>query len=287
MNSMTGFGVARGKVGSVPIVVETRSVNHRFCEVNLRFPGRWASLEPEVVRRVRQNFARGKIELFLREESRDQGEQEIELVRKAHRLLRRIQRELSLKGEPSLTDLLTFRGVLFSQRPHQEGVESESLRHSLLKLVEGALAGVQKMRGREGTTLQKWFLQRLKMLRRLLSSIEKNSLRRGPDYRRRLEGRLQGMGKMDEERLVQEAAMMAGRADVTEEIVRLRSHLKECGRFLHLKETIGRKLDFLAQEMGREINTIGSKVQGVRIAHQVIEFKAELERIREQVQNVE
>lgn len=285
MNSMTGFGVGRGKAGGSHIVIEARSVNHRFCEVNLRFPGRFAGLEPEVTKRVRQHFSRGKFDLYLREESRDLGQREVALARRTHHLLKQIRKELSLRSDITLSDLLAFRGILFSQRP-EEG--PEKIRRPLLKLVDLALSGVRRMREREGKSLRDWFEARVKRLLVLLASIEKNASRRGPEYRQRLDRKMKGMvGEMDEARLAQEAAMMAERADVTEEIVRLRSHLQELRRYMTLREPAGRKLDFLAQEMGREINTIGSKSQGIRLAHQVVEFKAELERIREQVQNVE
>ncbi len=283
---MTGFGIARGKVGSSDILIEARSVNHRFCEVNSRFPGRFASLEPEVTRRVRQRFARGKFDLFLREEIIERDREEIALAKKSHRVLKKIQKELGLKGEASLNDVLTFRGIFFSHTSHDE---VEKMYPALIKLVEGALTGLVKMREREGSHLQKWFEGRAKALLTLLSAIEGNSLKIGKTYRQRLEKRIKnsGDGNIDKRRLIQESAVMAERADVMEEIVRLRSHMKEFSRFIREKEAVGRKIDFLAQEMGREINTIGAKSQGVRIAHQVIEFKSELERIKEQIQNVE
>lgn len=284
MKSMTGFGIARGKVGSSDILIEARSVNHRFCEVSPRFPGRFASLEPEVTRRVRQRFARGKFDLFLREEIIERDREEIALARKSHHVLKKIQKELGLKGEASLSDVLNFREILFFHTSHDE---VEKMYPALMRLVETALTGLERMREREGSRLQKWFEGRAKRLLTLLAAIEGNALKAGKSYRQRLEKRMKNSGNIDKQRLIQESAMMAERADVMEEIVRLRSHMKEFGRFIREKESVGRKIDFLAQEMGREINTIGSKSQGVRIAHQVVEFKSELERIKEQIQNVE
>lgn len=272
MNSMTGFGTARGKVGRSHVVIEARSVNHRFSEVSLRFPGRFAAFEPEVARRVRQLFSRGKFDLFLREESTDREGMEIALARKTHRLLLRIRKELSLKSEITLSDLLSFRGILFSHRDSQD--ETGASRVSLLKLVGGALSGLRQMREREGKRLQHWFEGRLKRLQHLLTSIERESRRLRADRQRQLE-----------QRFPEEVS--SERSDVTEEIVRLRSHLKEFRRFLHRREPMGRKFDFLAQEMGREINTIGSKALGVRLTRDVVEFKGELERIKEQIQNIE
>lgn len=282
MYSMTGFGVARGKIGVFDILVEARSVNHRFCEVNPRFPGRFAGLEPEVTRRVRQKFSRGKFDIFLREEAIESDEEEIDLAKKSYRILKKIQDILDLQGEVQLGDVLAFREIF---RPSHDDVEK--LHPPLLKLIDQAMEGLQQMREREGARLVRWFAGRAKRLIQILNMIERDAVQVGKVYRQRLEKRLRGSGTIDEQRLIQETALIAERADVTEEIVRLGSHLKEFGRYIGQKEPVGRKIDFLAQEMGREINTIGSKCQGVRITHQVIEFKSELERIKEQIQNVE
>ncbi|HSA59821.1 MAG TPA: YicC/YloC family endoribonuclease [bacterium] len=284
MYSMTGFGVAQGKVGRFRLVVEARSVNHRFCEVSFRSPGRFAIFDPEVARRVRERFARGKFELFLREESVDREQAEIELAKRSYRVLKRLQKEVGISGPVSISDILTCRGILFA---HAGSEDIEALRKPLMALVDRALDSLRTMRSREGLRLRKWFEGRARHLFKLLQVIEKEALKRGDSYRRKLEERYKGPGTMEEGRVLQETAIMAERADVTEEIVRLRSHLHEFERFTRLSEPIGRKFDFLAQEMGREINTIGSKSQGVKLAHQVIEFKSELERIREQIQNVE
>jgi uncharacterized protein (TIGR00255 family) len=280
---MTGFGVAQGKVGRFRLVVEARSVNHRFCEVSFRSPGRFAILEPEVVRRVRERFSRGKFELFLREESIDREQTEIELARRSFNVLKRIQKELKISGPVTISDILTSREIFFAHSGHEDVT---ALQKPLVDLVDRALESLGTMRHREGERLQKWFDGRAKHLLKLLQVIEKEALKRGDNYRKKLEDKWKGVA-MEEGRVLQEAALMAERADVTEEIVRLRSHLHEFEKFARAREPIGRKFDFLAQEMGREINTIGSKSQGVKLAHQVIGFKSELERIREQIQNVE
>lgn len=283
---MTGFGIARGKVGRFHIVVEARSVNHRYCEVNLRCPTRYALLEAELTRRVREKFSRGKFDLFLKEEGLDREAVEVDLAKRSHRVLKRIQAELGLKGPVTIADVLTCREAFFSHGIHDD---AEAMRRPILRLFDQAFDGLETMREREGAGLCRWIRTRLKTLMRLLASIEVESGKRGGEYRRRLESKWQAVG-IEEQRLLQESAMMAERADVTEEIVRLRSHLKEFDRQIRQvskSQSVGRKLDFLAQEMGREINTIGSKSQGVRIVHQVIEFKSELERVREQIQNVE
>ncbi len=284
MKSMTGFGVARGKVGRSRLLVEARSVNHRFCEVTVRFPGRFSRFEPEASQLVRETFARGKFDLFLREESTDREDREVVLARRAAQVLRRIQKELGLQGPLSLAEILAGREVLSSTDLDEP---SDRLRPSMLGLVRRSLDNLDKMRVREGGRIRRWLSLKARRLERLLRTIKKHSARRGADYRKRIERKWKSIGPIEEGRLLQEAALMQERADVTEEIVRLGSHLKEFERFLGHRESVGRKFDFLTQEMGREINTIGSKSQGVQIARQVIEFKSELERIKEQVQNIE
>ncbi len=271
---MTGFGIARGKVGNTHIVVEARSVNHRFCEVNLRFPGRFSRFEPEVVRKIRQYFSRGKFDLFLREEAEDREKKELALVKKSHQFLRKIQKELRLSGEPTLSDLLACRNT-FSLGSSSE--DSDVLRRPLLRIVDEGMKNLRQMRGREGAQLQRWFVGLIRHLGHLVVSLEKQTNKMGENYRK----------KIQKQQLLQGEALLKDRGDVTEELVRLKSHLQEFRKQLHHKEPIGRKLEFLAQEMGREINTIGSKSQGIRVTHQAIEFKSALEQIREQVQNVE
>lgn len=292
MNSMTGFGVARGRMGRVQFVVEAKSLNHRFCEVNLRSPVRFSSLEPEITRLVRRKFSRGRFDLSLREEASAREEREVSLAREAYRLLRKIRRELPIEGEITLGDLIRFRGLLtHASLSGEDPVEAS--RQPLIRLISQALDALQRMRGREGKNIRRWLSRKVGRLMALLNFIEKDCCRRAADYRQKLQKKLRGLGELDETRIVQESALMAERDDVTEEIVRLRSHLKEFARFMGLRrpgkpgEPVGRKFDFLAQEMGREINTIGSKAGGVRLAHKVVEFKAELERVREQIQNIE
>ncbi len=281
MNSMTGFGVARAKVGKTHLLVEVRSLNHRFCEVNLRFPGRYASLEPEVARRVRQRFSRGKFDIFLKEESVERVKEEVVLARKSYQVLKTIQKDLRLKTDITLSDILSFREILFSQFSSEN---VDALHPSLLKLIDGALSGLEKMRRREGERLQKWFVSRNKVLLKMLQGLQRLAKQTEKKHRQKVSYRMKS--GPDGERSLQET-MITDKSDVTEEIVRLKSHLEEFGRFALEKGPVGRKVDFLAQEMGREINTVGSKSHGVKIAHLVIEFKSELERIKEQIQNVE
>lgn len=277
---MTGFGSARGQMDDSRLFVEVRSVNHRYLEVNQRFPHRLSSLEGDVSRQVRSRFARGKFDLFVKETSRDHHE--VVLAKESFALLQQIRKTLKIKQEISISDLLAFREI-YGTRHSQDNLDQ--LKGPLLRLTLQALARLDQMRGREGVRLQRWFRQRLKHLERLLGRIESQVRGVLRHNQRRLESRRKDQAAEGD--LVQEMGAMTDRMDVTEEIVRLRSHLREFMRILNTGGPVGRKLDFLAQEIGREINTIGSKSQGVKLSHQVVDFKSELEKIREQVQNIE
>ena len=143
---MTGFGVARGRVGRSHVTVELRSVNHRFCEVNARLPGRFANIESDIIRRIRENFSRGKFEVFIREESSDGVEEEFELARKAYRVLNRLKKELDLHGPISLSDLVAYREILYRRSPQDS---FEVARDPILRMLEQAVKGLRKMRESE------------------------------------------------------------------------------------------------------------------------------------------
>jgi len=272
---MTGHGSSRGRVGRSALKVEVRSVNHRFCETNIRLPGRLSILENEVAQRIRKKFVRGKFDLFLKEESVDQTQAELELARRSYRVLSRIRRAVGIEEPIGLQDLILFRSTASS------GVSQEdpsAMRGGVLKLVDLALGHLGLMRAKEGRHLQKWFEKKLARLKSLLNRIEVEV------------GRIQKRQKKENASRLKEAEMASlpvPRGDVTEEIVRLKSHLDQFAGSLSQGEAIGRRVDFLVQEMVREINTLGSKVLGVRAVHLVVDFKAELEKVREQIQNVE
>lgn len=249
----------------------------------MRFPGKYASLEGDIQRKIRELFSRGKFDLFLKEEVATRDNAELDQAKKAYQILKKIKSELGLSGQISLSDLLTYRQMTGGTSVRED---IDTLRAPLLDLVSKALLQLKTMREREGLRLKKWFGVELKKLKSLIKYVESHSKQHGHDRRKKVAERLQ-RANMPEDRAIQEAAIAAEKADVTEEIVRLQSHLKEFEKYLQEKSPVGRKFDFLIQEMGREINTIGSKSFGVQISHRVIEFKSELEKVREQIQNVE
>ena len=270
MESMTGFGTARGEVGRSRFLVEVRSVNHRYRDVSVRMPGRLSVLEADIVSHVRSKFGRGKFDLFVKEESAGRGDSERETARRCHRLLHLIQKDLRLSGPITLSELLMFWNLFQSGR--STGLpEPEKLRRGLTQIVSRALQRLSRMRQREGRHLKKWFQGRLRLLARLLRQIEKQAARPGTLLP---SGVSTGLEEAN------------WRGDVTEELVRLKRHLQQFPQGLS-QGGAGRRMDFLVQEMIREINTVGAKVSGVAAVHHVINFKTEIEKIREQVQNVE
>lgn len=285
MQSMTGHGSSRGRVGRSLFRVEIRSVNHRYCETSVRLPGRLALLEQELIQLVRKRFSRGKFDLFIKQEIVERESGEMETARRCYQMLRRIQKELHLEGKIGLSEILAFRNFLVPSNAEAE--DSGAVRSGLLKILQQALSQLERMRKKEGEAMKRWFSKRIDRFKQLLHRLEKESLLGQKKNRERIESRLQESGTLQEGRVTEEAALWAHRSDVTEEVVRLKSHLEQFQKGFQAREAVGRKLDFLAQEMMREINTLGSKIDGVAAVHQVIDFKTELEKMREQIQNVE
>ncbi|MBI2501573.1 MAG: YicC family protein [Deltaproteobacteria bacterium] len=283
---MTGYGSSRGAAGEAVYSVEVKSVNHRFCEVSIRLPGKIALLEQDIIERVKRRFQRGKIDLYIKEEIVSRERSAFEALKRSYRLLKRFQKELHLNGPIQVADLVAFYGQT-SSFSSGGGEETARLRVPLGRVVDEALGRLRKMRKREGEHLRKWFSAKLLVLRRSLSAIEKEAGFNQHRHRMKVAQRLKDITTLPDEKIAEGAAIAANRADVTEEIVRLESHLAQFQSALRSSGVKGRRLDFLMQEMGREINTLGSKVVGPKLIHRVIDFKTELERIKEQVQNVE
>ncbi|MDO8462100.1 MAG: YicC/YloC family endoribonuclease [Deltaproteobacteria bacterium] len=275
MKSMTGFGLKKGSVKGTLFSVEAKSVNHRYAEVNVRLPHSYLFLEKEVVGLIRRIFSRGKIDLFAREESTlPELPFDSKNTRRLVGLLRKMKKDFGLKGEITLDNLLACR-EFFSKNNRQPSTAEV---RSFLTTVKGALENLKRMREREGMMIDRWLCKRLSFLGKLVVTMEKESHRAVQEYKKRYRG---------QERAAEGTAIFADRTDITEEMTRLKSHLEQFKKSLGSHEPIGRKLDFLTQEMVREVNTVGSKCQSTRLSEGVITFKSELEKIREQIQNVE
>ena len=292
IKSMTGYGKAVVEAEHGRTTVEIRSVNHRYGEIAVKVPRSLLAFENEVRKTVGDRLKRGKIDVFVQREE-VAGATNLPMVNlplaKAYRdTFDQLREELGLFSEPvTLQLILSQRDVLAAR--NEEGDE-ELLREELGRAVRGAVDALEAMRRREGETLLADLLSRRRNLSGLIERVAGRAPAVVTEYAVRLRERLNQLlagTSLDEARFAQEVAIMADRGDITEELVRFRSHLVQFDETLQLEEPVGRKLDFLLQELNREVNTIGSKANDAEIAAIVVELKAELEKIREQVQNIE
>src|SRR5882672_6363013 len=285
---MTGFGraVVDDAAGHGRLRVEVRSVNHRGLDLKVRAPQPDAYCEAEIGRAVRAAVERGSITVHIREEA-PTGRASIdeETAHRVHAALEKLRSELGIYAATTLGDIAAFMAA-----GGGGGLEGEALWEALRPAVEQALVELVATRRREGAALADDLRARLHRLRGLVGQIRAAAAGLPERFSRRIEERLatlRGQPGFEPGRVAQEAALMAERLDVTEELVRLDTHLGHLGDLLRAPGAVGRKLDFVVQEVGRELNTIGSKAQDARVAALVIDGKAELERLREQAQNVE
>ena len=296
IRSMTGYGRAEGRHKGTPIVVEVRSVNHRYCEVVAKLPRTVQAHEERFRSLVQAHVARGRVDLSVSfNGERDPGRGlrlDRVLARRYLALLKELQRDLGLAGTPDVTLLASFRDII---KPAEVAAEDCAAVRTVERIVSRALKALASMRRREGLALERDLSTRLDEIERRLTAIRLRLPVLLQEYHARLQARvnrlLEGVEgakeRMDHGRLAQEVALLADRSDVSEEVTRLDSHLRQFRSLLRKSEPVGRSLDFLLQEMNREVNTIGSKVGDVAVTQEVVAAKAELEKLREQVQNVE
>jgi uncharacterized protein (TIGR00255 family) len=290
--SMTGFGRGEATKNGTTATAEVRSVNSRYLEVTTRLPRTIALRESEVKDLIRTKFSRGKINVAVSIISENGGESPLRVNKGAARLyyslLNDLRKAVKIQEKVSLTHLLQFPDVL-----EIDGLDNGNDGEWVLvkKSLTIALDEALNMRKREGGELLKDLKQRIKSIESGIDKIEKLAAKRVPEAKNRLEERLTELlsdqSVIDEKRLEQEIVLMADKLDVTEECVRFRSHNKFFSSALNDLESPGRKLNFLTQEMNREANTIGAKANDAAISHLVVEIKEELEKIREQLQNIE
>ena len=291
IKSMTGYGKAEVESATGRVVVEIRSVNHRYGEISVKLPRLFLPFENDIKKTVGQRLKRGKIEVFVQREESVAGAAgpavNLPLARSYYRAFSSIREALGLAEEVSLALIAAQKDVIGAS---ESVAAPESVPDELMTAVQRAADSLDAMRSREGETL----LDDLRKRRSLLSVIIDRVAERTPlvvaEFAARIKERVAQLAAdstVNEERLAQEVAIMADRCDITEELVRFNSHLQQFDETLRLNEPVGRKLDFLLQEINREVNTIGSKANDAEIAVCVVELKAELERIREQVQNIE
>lgn len=289
--SMTGYGRGEASGRGITVAVELRSVNSRFLEVTTRLPRSLSLRENEIKEHIRKKITRGKINLLATVEHGNNGNLPLKInvsaAKAYYRLLNELRKSVRLKENVKLDHLLRFSEVIEAQEIENTDEQEWGI---LMKALDAALADFTRMRLGEGAELRKDFHVRIGLLEQTLDRIERLSKQQIPVERERLRERIKLIldnDHVDEGRLEMELALMADRLDVTEECVRFRSHNKFFVEAMENDEAAGRKLNFLVQEMNREANTIGSKSSASEIAHLVVAVKEELEKIREQLQNVE
>jgi uncharacterized protein (TIGR00255 family) len=291
LKSMTGFGAGRARVGDEEFSVELRSLNHKFCEVKARLPRELAALESTLVKQVKDRLARGSVEVFIKRQTTTAAGTvpvvDVALAREYARAFREVAGALGDQIEVGWSHVANQPGVV---RLEERGMDVESASKAVQEALAQALGALEQMRQVEGEAIRADLEARLGLIERWSREVAELSPRSVEEYRQRLAERVAELARgisVDEQRLAQEVAVFAERTDIAEEMTRLASHLDQFRQLIAGSEPAGRRMDFLVQEMHREVNTTGSKSQHAEISTRVVSMKAEVERIREQVQNVE
>lgn len=291
MNSMTGFGRAEQDTPQGRLSVELSSVNSRFMELSVRLPRSLYALEPKVRELLTPQIERGKLNVYVNlGESEIDGSQpliNVKVARAYARQLTKLKKDMKLSGELSVSDLLAVPEIM---RPEKSEPEADKFEKVVLKLIGKAVKELKAMRQAEGKAMATDMQGRLDSMSPLIGQIEKRSRTAVEERTTRIKERVKELLEGQEPdglRMEEEIAILAERSDVAEECTRLRSHIEQFDSALKSKEAVGRRLNFILQEMNREVNTIGSKCSDFDISSVVIQLKEEVERIREQVQNVE
>lgn len=293
IQSMTGYGRTESVLNGRRYTVEIKSLNHRYLEISIRLPAIISALELEIKKKISGRLSRGRIELNIRMDSEygsineSRYELNLPLIRNYYELLGQLREELGLKEEITLNMVAGFRDTFVLKEP---GLDLSFIWEELETVLGKAMDALMEMRKKEGEIIYHDLILRMDLVMKSLDSIESRAPQVILEYRKRLDERVKeliGGIVVDDLRLGQEVAIMAEKSDITEEIVRLKSHIIQFGDLLKGIDAVGRNIDFLIQEMIREINTIGSKSSDVGISKMVIDIKTELARIREQAQNIE
>ncbi len=292
INSMTGFGRGQARHETFTATVELRSVNSRFCEVSVRMPRSLNAYESDLQARLKKAFSRGRFNVQIQvEEAADDAlpvRFDARSVRAYTRLLDTLRTTAGIEAPVTLDQLLKFSDAFLTADEHPEA--HARAWQAVQAALEQAIDGMKTMRRQEGAALEADLAARIDLIEARLNDVDAVAPGRIAQARTRLHERLAdllGDERVNPERLEFEIALLADRLDVTEECVRLRSHLQLFREALANPEPVGRKLNFLAQEINREVNTIGSKANDAAVAHLVVQMKEELEKIREQVENTE
>lgn len=291
IKSMTGYGRAVETVKGREFTVELRSVNNRYLDCSVRLPRMVSFCEDAIKQAVKQSVSRGKVDVYITMRSEDGEETKVSLnsgvLQGYLAAMHQMVADFGVKDDISASTVARLPEVFTMERPE---VDEEQLLADLMSVLNKALTAYDAMRTAEGQALESDLRSRGNTILELVSQVEQGNAQTVIDYRSRLENKLKEVlanAAIDESRILTEAAIFADKVAVDEETVRLRSHLEQMNAMLTAGGAVGRKLDFLLQEMNREANTIGSKCTDVKLARIVVDIKAELEKIREQTQNIE
>ena len=291
IKSMTGYGRAQGSFSGGEVSVEIKSVNNRYLDCGVKLPRVYSFTEDAVKGLVQRTISRGKVDVFITVNSAGADNMKITLnapvVEGYLSALKQLARDYDVRDDISVSSLSRFSDVLIMEKQEED---EQEVREALLGVAEQALSAFDEMRSREGQALKQDLLQKADGILELVAQVEARSPVTVAAYRERLTAKMMEVlesSAIDEARIIQEAAIYADKVAVDEETVRLRSHVEQFRAMLSGGGVIGRKLDFLMQEMNREANTIGSKGSDVEQARTVVELKSQLEKIREQIQNIE
>jgi uncharacterized protein (TIGR00255 family) len=279
LKSMTGFGKAEGETSLGRVFAESRSINHRYCDISIKLPRRLAPFETRIKEMIRSEVSRGRVDASLRLDAI--GEGKLQLNVDLHLAEQYYKALMTLGLLAGAKDLITAKEEMEDVEPYWQEV---------VPILKQSLKAMDDMKRWEGELLAKDLQQRLERIHGELENIKQQFPSRLNTYWNRLHERLRsflGGVEVDYARFQQEVAFLAERTDITEEIVRAESHLTQFSTLLKSEESVGRKMDFLLQEIHREVNTISAKANDAEISQRIVEIKSELEKIREQVQNIE
>lgn len=291
LSSMTGYGRAQKILNGRDILVEIRSVNHRYFDYSSRIPRVYNYIDEKLKSLMKDHVSRGKIEVNVTVNSIESNDSVIHINKSAVEgyiaALRDVSGDLSLEDDLKLSNLLKLPDIFNVQKlPDNE----EQIWNDISEVAGETLEKFIEMRRIEGAKLKNDVIEKAASIEKMVAEVEKISPVTSENYRKKLAAKLEEIlesKEIDQQRIVTEAAIFAEKIAVDEETVRLRSHISQLRTMLDSEETVGRKLDFIVQEMNREVNTIGSKAQDLNITKIVVDMKAEIEKIREQIQNIE
>ena len=290
MHSMTGYGRCQIERDGRFMTVEVKTVNHRFLDVSFRLARHLMFLDDAVRKGVSSRLARGHVDVFVNYENHRQDAREVRvdtgLALAYQKALCELTEALSCENNAAISDYVRLPDILTVQEKEED---QQAVRELFDEALSGALDTLIAMRAQEGESMKRDILEKIAKIEEIREQVSQRAPHVVDDYRVKLRERIKALtdGEIDEARLLTEVAIFADRAAIDEELVRLLSHTAQIRKTLELKEPVGRKPDFLVQELNREVNTIGSKAMDAEIAQCVVQAKGEIEKLREQVQNIE